>query len=145
MFVIPYRWFWITSPLTEDEVKRRISAHVDLTSPYDFFAIYDHKYGGTVTPKGFALKRRWRNRSTISVQVEWHEAGSQVGVRVATPEFVGVLVCLPLVVAVVTVKIGYFAGAAAIAGGILMCLAYCFAQRSLIKDLQRMLSGAPSL
>jgi hypothetical protein len=145
MFLIPYRWFWITSPLREDEVKRLISAHVDLTSPYDSFGIYDHKYGGTVTPKGFSLKRRWPNRSRITIQVEWHETGSRVGVMIAAPEFVGFLVLLPVTVAVATVQRGYLAGAAALAGSLLMCLAYSFHEGGLLKDLQQMLAGAPSL
>jgi hypothetical protein len=145
MLLIPYRWFRITSPLTEDEAKRRISAHVDLTSPYGFFGIYDHKYGGTVTPKGFSLKRRWPNRSTISIQVEWHETGSRVGVRIEGPEVISLFLWLPLTVAFATVRKGYLAGAASLAASVLMCFVYCFYQGSLLKDLERMLSGAPSL
>src|SRR5579872_5920689 len=145
MFLIPYRWLWITSPLTEDEVKRRISAHVDLTSPYDSFGLFNHKYGGRVTPKGFRLKRRWPSRSRISIQVEWHETGSRVGVMLAAPELVGFLVFLPVAVGVETARRGYLAGAASLAGSVLICFGYCFYQRSLMNDLQRMLAGAPSL
>jgi len=111
MLLIPYRRFWITSSLTEDEVERRISAHVDLTLPYGFFAIYDHKYGGSVSPKGFSLKRGGHYRATISIEVEWHETGSRVGVIIAAPEFAGLLVLIPVVVAVATAQLGYLAGA----------------------------------
>jgi hypothetical protein len=145
MFLIPYRWFWTTSPLTEDEVKRRISAHVDLKSPYDSFGLYDHKYGGTVTPKGFSLKRRWPNRSRITIQVERHETGSRVGVMIEGPEVIGLFFWLPVSVAFATVRKGYLAGAASLAASVLMCFVYCFYQRGLLKDLQRMLCGAPSL
>ncbi len=68
-----------------------------------------------------------------------------VGVMIAAPEFMGFLVCLPLIAAVLTVQMGYLAGAAAAAGSVVTCLGYFFEQGRLVKDLQRMLSGAPSL
>jgi hypothetical protein len=146
MFLIPYRWLWITSPLTEDEAKRRISAHVDLTSPHHFFAIYSHKYGGSATAKGFSLNRHWLNpRSTISIKVEWHEIGSRVGVRTTAPNLWVFLITLPFYVAFLTVHTRYLIGASAVAAGGLMCLWYFFEQRSLIKDLQRMLANTPYL
>ncbi|HLK22473.1 MAG TPA: hypothetical protein VKT81_26185 [Bryobacteraceae bacterium] len=143
--LIPYRWLWITSPLSEEEVKRRISAHVDLKSPCDSFAIYDHKYGGSVTREGFMLKRKWRTRTTINIRAEWDEAGSRVGVKINTPVFVGFLAILPLAAAELTIEQGYRAAIAAAAVGALMCSTYWFEQRTLLRDLDRMLAGEPSL
>src|SRR5580704_18799389 len=88
MFLVPYDRLQLPSPLAVEEVKRRISANVDLTRPLYFLSNYSREYGGRATPSGFVLKRQWPHlRSRIGITVGPQGSGSVVGITIIVRSF----------------------------------------------------------
>jgi hypothetical protein len=132
------------SPLTPDEAKRRISANVDLTRPHYFWSSYGHEYGGRVTPSGFALNRPWPHlRSRIGITVELQGSGSIVGVTIVGRDFLIFPIALPLFLIRPPGPDKLNAWILLVGMYLIMCLWYFFEKKTLIRDLERMLSTDP--
>src|ERR1017187_7144810 len=146
MFLIPYDRLSIPSSCTVEEVKRRISAYVDTTSPNHFWSNWSHEYGGRITPAGFVLSRPWPHLySRIGISVAPRETGSVVSVTIIVPRFLIFPIVLAIFLVVPPGQSRYVVCANVVGAYLLMYLLYFSEKKSLIRDLQRMLAGEPSL
>jgi hypothetical protein len=146
MFLIPYDRLSTPLPLAVDEVERRISAHVDTTSPNYFWSNWSDRYGGRITRAGFVLLRTWPHLYfRIGIRVVPQEAGSLISVAICVPSLLIFPIVLATFLAYPTGQNRYVACANVVGICLLMCLFYFLEKRSLIRDLQRMLAGEPSL